>query len=94
MKPKKQIGKFFFGLASLILLFPSLAFADLVWPALYLEQRILSWWAITAGLVAEYLFVRALTRFSIRKSVLATICMNLGSTLIGMALIPLLGIGW
>jgi hypothetical protein len=38
--------------------------ADLVWPALLLEGRILTWWAILAGLIIEYFFVRMITDLS------------------------------
>ncbi|HNV85918.1 MAG TPA: hypothetical protein PKL97_02985 [Candidatus Omnitrophota bacterium] len=82
------------SLSAFIFASPSLAYADLVWPAMYLEQRILSWWVISAGLLVEYLFVRKITSFGVTKSALVTFCMNLASTLLGIILIPLAGIGW
>ena len=90
MKNKKILS----ALSALVLLCPSPAFADLVWPALYLEQRVFSWWAISIGLAAEYLFVRKLTGFAIAKSALVTLSMNLASALLGVLFIPLAGIGW
>jgi len=69
-------------------------FADLVWPALFLEQRLFSWWAIGLGLVIELFFVRWLTTLSWRMSVVADLSMNTASALLGMFLIPLAGIAW
>ncbi len=68
--------------------------ADLVWPALFLEGRLLSWWAIGLGLLGELFFVRWLTRFSWPKSLATDVTMNAASSLLGWALIPLAGIAW
>jgi hypothetical protein len=65
--------------------------ADLVWPALFLGGRLLSWWAIGMGLLVELFFVRWLTGFSWPKSLVADITMNGASSLLGWALIPLAG---
>jgi hypothetical protein len=74
-----------FGLVSAV-------YADFVWPALRLVPKLVTWWVILSGLVIEYLFVRKLTGFSIMKSILVDLSMNLASTLFGMLLIPLAGI--
>jgi hypothetical protein len=68
--------------------------ADLVWPALVLGGRLLSWWAIGMGLLVELFFVRWLPGFSWPKSLVADITMNAASSLLGWALIPLAGIAW
>lgn len=68
--------------------------ADVVWPALFLETRLVTWWAIATGLVAEYIFIRYLFEFSVRKAVVVDVCMNLASTLLGILLIPAAGIAW
>jgi hypothetical protein len=68
--------------------------ADVVWPALLLEGRILTWWAILAGLIIEYFFVRLITNLPLWKAALADIAMNAISTIPGILLIPLLGIAW
>ncbi|KZN35211.1 hypothetical protein N480_19395 [Pseudoalteromonas luteoviolacea S2607] len=78
----------------LVLLIPVPAYANMIWPALYLETRLFSWWAITLGLVIEYLFVRKLYDVPIIKAVLATIGANLVSAVVGIVLIPLAGIVW
>lgn len=70
------------------------AHADVVWPALYLEARLFSWWAIIAGLAAEYVFVRLFFADGARQALAADLVMNLVSTLCGVVLIPLAGIAW
>lgn len=76
------------------MLFPVAAYANVVWPALYLETRMFSWWAISIGLVVEYLFVRKLLKVTPQKAVLATIAANTASAVLGILLIPLAGIAW
>ena len=78
----------------LILCFSAPVYADVVWPALYLISRIDSWWAISLGLILEYLFVRKLTGFSIGKSIIVDFSMNAASTVLGTILIPITGIAW
>jgi hypothetical protein len=73
-------------------MFPILA--DVVWPALFVENRLLSMWVILAGLVVEYFFVRRITRLSVKKSILADVSMNAASTLLGIVLIPVAGLAW
>jgi hypothetical protein len=70
------------------------ATADMVWPALYLETRILTWWTIGLGLIIEFFFVRWLFALSIRKAVIATVIANAVSAVAGVPLIPLAGIAW
>jgi len=53
-----------------------------------------TWWSIALGLIVEYLFVRKLTHFDIRKSILVDLSMNLVSCLLGIILIPLFGVAW
>lgn len=69
-------------------------FADVVWPALFLEQRLFSWWAIGLGLLAEFFFVRWLTTLTVRQGIVADLSMNAASALLGIILIPLAGIAW
>lgn len=84
----------YFAVALLLLVTSSAATADVVWPALYLETRLFSWWAIGVGLVAEYLFVRWLFRLSIQRSAIATLAANGVSAIAGILLIPLAGVIW
>src|SRR3972149_3628116 len=78
----------------ILFLIPTTVYANMIWPALLLEGRILSWQIILIGLLIEYPFVRKLTHFSIIKSITADIVMNALSSLSGIVLIPLSGIGW
>ena len=66
--------------------------ADVVWPALDLEGRILSWYAIGAGLVVEYFVLRKIIQQDWLSCILADIVMNAVSTLTGYLLIPIAGL--
>jgi len=68
--------------------------ADLIWPALFLEQRLFSFWPIVLGLVVEFFFVRHLTNLSLWRCLLADVTMNAVSALLGAVFIPLAGIAW
>ncbi len=69
-------------------------FADFVWAALFLEGRLLAIPIILAGLVIEYFFVKRLTGFSVKRSIIADVAMNATSLLFGIVLIPLAGLAW
>lgn len=71
---------------------PVLARADVIWPAAILEGRILTWWAILAGLIAEFFVVLGITAMRPARSALATLAMNGVSTVVGIVLIPISGI--
>jgi hypothetical protein len=68
--------------------------ADVVWPSLFLEGRLLAWWIIAAGLLIEFGFVLWLTRASLSRASAMTLLMNMISTGIGFFGIPLSGIAW
>ncbi len=89
----KQFRKIFLCSLGLLLL-PAVAYADVVWPALYLETRMFSWWAISIGFVVEFFFVRWLFSLAFRRALIATFSANLVSTIAGILLIPLGGIAW
>jgi hypothetical protein len=88
----KHHKKWLIVLALLLVAIP--ARADMVWPALYLETRIVTWWTIGLGLIVEYLFIRRLFGFDIKKAIIVDVLMNLTSTLLGILLIPLAGLAW
>jgi len=69
--------------------------ADVVWPALLLEQRMLSLVSIVAGLIVEWLALW-LCGFGLtwKKAAVVDVVMNTASALLGIFLIPLLGMGW
>lgn len=66
--------------------------ADIVWPALFLEEGIWTWWSILIGLFVEYFFVRMITDLSFWRTVWADVAMNTASTLLGIVLIPISGL--
>jgi len=76
------------------LLLPTIAFGNVVWPALYTETKVSSLPIISLSLVLEYLVIRQLFKSNIKESVLYTIAANVASGLIGLILRPLSGIAW
>ena len=78
----------------LIAIVPGIAHANMVWPAIYLEARLMTWWAIAGGLLIEYLFLRKLFRMSTKKALYADVGINAASAALGIILIPLEGIAW
>jgi hypothetical protein len=67
----------------------------MVWPALVLEQRILSVIPIAAGLIVEWLAL-CFCGFGLswKKAIVVDLVMNAVSTGVGVVLIPVLGIAW
>ena len=70
------------------------AYADVVWPALYLENRLVSLWSILAGLVVEYVVLIWWVRMSPTRAVFADVTMNLASAAVGFVVIPAAGLAW
>ena len=73
-----------------ILIAPVLA--DMVWPALFLEERILSVAPVAVGLIVEWLALW-LGGFGLswRRAILVDVAMNAVSTFAGIFAIPVLG---
>lgn len=69
--------------------------ADVVWPALLVELRLLGLVPILTGLVAEWL-VLFFGGFGLswKKAVVVDVVMNTVSSIAGIVLIPLLGLAW
>jgi hypothetical protein len=72
----------------------AVVFADMIWPALFLEGRLLSVPVIIAGLLIEFFFVWRITDLGIGRAIFADLVMNATSTLLGVFLIPISGIIW
>ena len=70
-----------------LLLIPVVAYANAVWPALYLETRLFSLWPILIGLVVEYFFVLKLLVAVPKQAAIATIAANTASALLGIIII-------
>ena len=89
--------KFFLLLLLAILLnvfFSSLAYANVVWPSLYLAGRTITWAPILIGLTVEYFFIRRFTDFETKKAVIAVITMNAISALVGIYPIAFSNLYW
>lgn len=78
----------------ILLSVPVTLHANAIWAALVLEKRLFSWWAISIGLLVEWLFVRQLFQITFRKAALATVAANAFSAILGIPLIPLAGLVW
>jgi len=78
----------------LFALLPATALANVVWPALYLETRLFSWWAIGIGLLVEFFFLRWLFGLSYKQAALADLSANAVSAVTGLVLIPVAGFLW
>ena len=73
-------------------MFTQYILANIVWPALYLLGRLISFWVITSGLFIEFFFVWWLTRLDWKRVIWADVAMNLVSALLGLILIPVVGL--
>jgi hypothetical protein len=58
-------------------------FADVVWPALYLHERLYTWWSIGLGLAIEFCFIRWLSGLPAGRALWVTIVVNSISGAIG-----------
>ena len=81
----------FFILTTIFSILP--AQADIVWPSLYITKGMLSLKVILLGLIVELLFVKYFTKIDWKKSCIITTLMNLITTVLGIILIPLSGLG-
>jgi hypothetical protein len=72
-----------------------LLLADVVWPSLILEGRLLSVLPISAGLIAEW-FALYFGGFGLswKKAIIVDLVMNTVSSVCGIVLIPVLGLVW
>lgn len=77
-----------------ILLIPTILLANVVWPALYLETRLFSWWAISFGLIIEYFFIKQIFNLESKYTLKAVLVANIISAILGIILIPLGGLIW
>ncbi|MBO9546056.1 hypothetical protein [Caulobacter sp.] len=85
-------GRWTLGLAAAAA--PSIAHADMVWPALFLEPRLLSVPVVVLGLLIESAMLRFGFGLSWRRSALLAIVVNAVSAALGFFVIPLAGIAW
>lgn len=75
-----------------VLLLGSPAFADVVWPSLYIATGIVSLKVIFVGLLVELFFVKYFTNIRWLKAGIVTFIMNSVSFILGMIHIPVSGL--
>lgn len=80
--------------ATCLLCFSSVACAAQVWPALVLEFRLFSWWAVGLALIVDFFAVRRLFPVSSGKTVLAVFVADALAVLVDFVLVPLSGMVW
>jgi hypothetical protein len=81
------------ALASVALI-PTVAHADLVWPALFIEPRLLSVPIVVVGLLIEASVLRFGFQMRWPRAIFASVVVNSISAALGAILIPLAGVAW
>ena len=81
-----------FYILSALFLFSAPAFADVVWPSLYIVGGMMSAKVIIAGLLIEFWFVKFFTKTTWLKAGLVAFVMNLITCLLGIVIIPISGL--
>lgn len=77
---------------SFIFLIGCPAFADVIWPSLYIATGMASIKVVLVGLLVELFFVKFFTNTHWLKASIITIIMNAVTCLLGMILIPISGL--
>ena len=76
-------------------IFSDVAFlADVVWPALYLVDRLAAWWSVGIGLLLEYVILNRVLCFSRMRSCVVASIMNGVSSFIGWHFLAWWGWYW
>lgn len=83
-----------YAAAAALIVWPTAASADVVWPALYAEQRLFSIPAILVGLLVETATLKYAFAMPWRRAATASLAVNAASALLGSVLIPLAGVVW
>lgn len=81
-------------LAFALVAFSASAWANIVWPALYLETRLLTGWAVSLGIVVEAAAIMGIYRVRALTALGWSMAANAASTIVGVLGIPLIGLGW
>ena len=79
------------GVALALVLLPSAAFANVIFPALILSDRLLAWWIIAATIFIEAGFVMLAFRLTKLNAVFASLAANAASAAVGVLTLPYLG---
>ena len=76
----------------LLIVFSAPAFADVVWPSLYIALGMISMKVIIVGLIVELFFVKFFTDTRWLKACVVTFVMNLITCLLGIIITPISGL--
>jgi len=76
----------------LVIAFPTVASANVVWPSIYIAEGMRSFYVILFGLIAETVFVKLFEKQTWLRAALISIIMNTVSTLLGIILVPAVGL--
>lgn len=68
--------------------------ADVVWPALFLVDRLSAWWCVGTGLFIEFLILRWALKLPATRILLITIGMNGVSSMVGWFILQWWGWNW
>jgi hypothetical protein len=79
------------SLALLLIVAPSVALANVIFPALILSDRLLAWWVIAATIFIEAGFVMAAFRLTKLNALFASLAANAASAAVGVLTLPYLG---
>jgi hypothetical protein len=79
------------GVALALVLLPSAAFANVIFPALILSDRLLAWWIIAATIFIEAGFVMLAFRLTKLNALFASLAANAASAAVGVLTLPYLG---
>jgi len=84
----KEKIKLFSIIIMLLCISPSIVYADMMWPPLYIAEGTRCWYVILIGFIIEVLFVKFfIDKTKWTKAILISFVMNLVSSLCGVALI-------
>lgn len=75
----------------IMLCFPTVASANVIWPSIFIAEGLRSFYVIALGLLAETVIIKLFTKQSWLRCVLISVIMNMVSTLLGIILIPAIG---
>jgi len=82
------------ALLGMVIVWSDAARADVLWPALVVEERLFSALPIAFGLAVEILVLWLFLAMPWRRAASAGIAMNVASVSLGLALVPLSGLLW
>jgi hypothetical protein len=80
------------GVALALVLLPSAAFANVIFPGLILSDRLLAWWIIAATIFIEAGFLMLAFRLPPVNALFASLAANAASAVVGVLILPYAGL--